>query len=143
MAVLKYQETGTSNKPLKYFLMCIEYYYQWYKDGANSRPLCLDKSRVYDFAGTSIEHIYPRNPTNTDKDHNIEPLKNSLGNLTIMDTVENVRGDNDPFLTKKHLYQRSSVVLTQEIGTKTDSTLTEIEIHQQSLIDAAIAIFHP
>jgi hypothetical protein len=143
LALLKYQETGTSNKPLKYFLMCIEYYYQWYKDGANSRPLCLDKSRVYDFAGTSIEHIYPRNPTNTDKVHNIEPLKNSLGNLTIMDTVENVRGDNDPFLTKKHLYQRSSVVLTQEIGTKTDWTVTEIEIHQQSLIDAAIAIFHP
>jgi uncharacterized protein with ParB-like and HNH nuclease domain len=143
LALLKYQETGTSNKPLKYFLMSIEYYYQWYKNGANSRPLCLDKSRVYDFAGTSIEHIYPRNPTNTDKDDNIEPLKNSLGNLTIMDTVENGRGDNDPFLTKKHLYQRSSVVLTQEIGTKTHWTVTEIESHERLLIDAAIAIFHP
>lgn len=99
---LKYQETGTSNKPLKYFLMSIEYYYQWYKDGDTDQPVCFDKNRVYDFAGTSIEHIYPRNPEETDKDADIEPIKNSLGNLTIMDPQQNGTGDNEPFVRKKH-----------------------------------------
>ena len=140
---LKYHETGTSNKPLKYFLMSIEYYYQWYKDGATDQPLCHDKSRVYDFAGTSIEHIYPRNPEDTDKDDNIEPIKNSLGNLTIIDPQQNGTGDNEPFVRKKTLYQKSSVVLNQEIGNKLNWTLSDVEGHEDFLIDAALKIFRP
>lgn len=143
LKMLKYQESGTSNKPLKYFLMTIEYYYQWYKQGANGQPVCMDKSRVYDFAGTSIEHIYPRNSNDNDKDSNIEPFKNSLGNLTIMDPQQNNLGYNDSFLHKKHLYEKSSVLLTQEIGTKTSWTLSEIENHENLLIEAAIKIFIP
>lgn len=61
LQALEYKSVGGSNKPLKYFLMNIEYYYQWYKKGAVGTPVCVDKSRVYDFAGTSIEHIYPQN----------------------------------------------------------------------------------
>ncbi|ACB52631.1 hypothetical protein cce_3283 [Crocosphaera subtropica ATCC 51142] len=140
---LKYQETGTSNKPLKYFLMSIEYYYQWYSNGSTGKPLCLDKSRVYDFAGTSIEHIYPRNPKQTDKDDHIEPIKNSLGNLTIMDPQQNGIGDNEPFLRKKTLYQQSSVFLNKEIGNKPHWTLEEISNHEDFLIDAAVKIFRP
>ncbi|WP_330204487.1 DUF262 domain-containing HNH endonuclease family protein [Cyanobacterium sp. Dongsha4] len=142
LRTLQYQETGASNKPLKYFLMTIEYYYQWFKQGANGQPDCLDKSRVYDFAGTSIEHIYPRNPANLDKDNNLEPLKNSLGNLTIMDPQQNNIGDNDPFINKKSLYKNSSVVLTQEIGNMENWTATEIENHQNLLIEIAISLFN-
>ncbi len=143
LKMLKYQESGTSNKPLKYFLMSIEYYYQWYKEGANEQPLCHDKSRVYDFAGTSIEHIYPRNPNDNDKDETIEPLKNSLGNLTIMDPQQNRLGYNDPFLQKKHLYEKSSVILNKEISTKENWTTSDIEHNQEFLIDAALKIFIP
>ena len=49
---LEYKTSGGSNKPIKYLLMTVEYYYQWFKDGATGSPTCLDKSRVYDFAGT-------------------------------------------------------------------------------------------
>ncbi len=141
LKMLRYQETGTSNKPLKYFLMTIEYYYQWYKQGANGKPYCMDKSRVYDFAGTSIEHIYPRRPLYLDRDNSIEPLKNSLGNLTIMDPQQNTIGDNDSFVNKKHLYQTSSVILTQEIGTNENWTVTEINTHENLLLNSAVAIF--
>ncbi|QGZ92514.1 DUF262 domain-containing protein [Microcystis aeruginosa] len=141
LVTLEYQESGGSNKPLKYFLMTIEYYYQWYKDGASGESVCLDKSRLYDFAGTSIEHIYPRNAGQSDQDNELDQLKNSLGNLTILDTVQNSIGGNDNFSTKKPLYQKSSVLLTQEIGSKTAWTKSEIEAHQKLLIDAAVAIF--
>jgi uncharacterized protein with ParB-like and HNH nuclease domain len=141
IATLEYQEYGGGNKPIKYFLMTIEYYYQWYKDGASGNPVCVDKSRLYDFAGTSIEHIYPRNAGQSDQDNELEPLKNSLGNLIILDPAQNNIGGNDNFSVKKLLYQKSSVLLTQEIGSKTAWTKSEIEAHQKLLIDAAVAIF--
>ncbi|WP_287734538.1 HNH endonuclease family protein [Microcystis sp. M113S1] len=141
LVTLEYQESGGSNKPLKYFLMTIEYYYQWYKDGASGESVCLDKSRLYDFAGTSIEHIYPRNVSESDQDNELDQLKNSLGNLTILDTAQNSIGGNENFSNKKPLYQKSSVLLTQEIGSKTAWTKSEIEAHQKLLIDAAVAIF--
>lgn len=143
LATLEYQESGGSNKPLKYFLMVVEYYYQWYKAGAVDMPVCTDKSRVYDFAGTSIEHVYPRNATGSVHDPNLEPLKNTLGNLTIMDPAQNTIGGNDSFVTKQPLYQASSVVLTQEIGSKSAWTQNEIDAHKNLLIDAAVVIFRP
>jgi hypothetical protein len=143
LVTLEYQESGGSNKPLKYFLMTLEYYYQWYKGGANGTPVCVDKSRVYDFAGTSIEHVYPRNAVGSVLDSSLEPLKNTLGNLTIMDPAQNTIGGNDGFTIKQSLYQSSSVVLTQEIGAKTTWTQTEIDDRKISLIDAAIVIFRP
>lgn len=141
LTTLEYHEVGGSNKSLKYFLMTVEYYYQWYKGGAIDRPVCIDKSRLYDFAGTSIEHIYPRNTRSSNQDNNLEPLKNSLGNLTILDPAQNNKGDNDSFIQKKSIYTQSSVVLTQDIGANATWTQTEIDAHKNLLIDAAIKIF--
>jgi hypothetical protein len=140
--LLVYQESG-GNKPLKYFLMTVEYYYQWYKSGANGTPVCVDKSRVYDFAGTSIEHVYPRNADTPVLDTTLEPLKNTLGNLTIMDPAQNTIGGNESFTIKQTLYQSSSVLLTKEIGSKAAWMETEIDAHKISLIDIAILIFRP
>jgi hypothetical protein len=143
LGTLEYQESGGSNKPLKYFLMTIEYYYQWYKAGAAGTPVCVDKSRIYDFAGTSIEHIYPRNAAGSVLDANLEPFKNTLGNLTIMDPAQNNIGGNDSFAVKQPIYQTSSVLLTQEIGMNTAWTQQEIADHKNLLIDAAVKIFRP
>lgn len=140
LAALQYQESG-GNKPLKYFLMTIEYYYQWYKTGAAGIPKCTDKSRVYDFTGTSIEHVYPQRAAPPDA--NLEPIKNTLGNLTIMDPVQNSTGGNDDFATKKPIYGASSVVLTQEIGGKPVWTTIEISTQQGLLIDVALKVFYP
>ena len=94
------REEGTNHSSL--FLMTIEYYYQWYKAAAAGIPSCTDKSRVYDFTGTSIEHVYPRKASPPDA--TLEPLKNTLGNLTIMDPEQNSTGGNDDFATKKPIY---------------------------------------
>lgn len=141
LSAITYQDSGGTNKPLKYFIMTVEYYYQWIKDGALGSPQCYDKSRVFDFSGTSIEHIYPRRANANVLDHNFEPLKNSLGNLTIMDPGQNSIGGNESFDEKKPLYQSSTVELTREIGAKHAWTLADIEAHRGFLLDAAVTIF--
>ena len=142
LQTLKYKKSG-GNKPLKYFLMTVEYYYQWYKNGAKENPLCVDKSRVYDFAGTSIEHIYPQNADKSNLDTDLEPLKNALGNLTILDPAQNTIGGNKSFDLKRVLYQSSSVLLTKEIGEKTNWTQKEIDDNKKLLIDIALKVFYP
>jgi hypothetical protein len=145
LELLEYKESGGgSNKPLKYFLLIAEYYYQWFKLGAVGVPNCLDKTRVYDFASTSIEHTYPQNATSGSSvfDSSLEPFKHSLGNLTILDSGLNVMGNNDAFLAKKSIYQRSSVFLTKdEIGQKAAWNLNEITSHKSLLIDIGMKIF--
>ncbi|ARV63344.1 hypothetical protein BZZ01_31835 [Nostocales cyanobacterium HT-58-2] len=142
LETLEYKESG-GNKPLKYFLMTAEYYYQWYQDGSTGTPLCKDKSRVYDFAGTSIEHIYPQNASKNFKDENLEPWKNTLGNLTILDPAQNTIGGNDPFDEKRSLYQASSVLLTRNLAKNAAWGEQEIKNHKKLLIDIALRVFYP
>lgn len=142
LETLEYKDSG-GNKPLKYFLMTLEYYYQWYVDGNTETPLCKDKSRIYDFAGTSIEHIYPQNADKEFKNINLEPLRNTLGNLTILDPAQNTQGGNDPFDIKRPLYQKSSVQMTRNIATNTTWTEKEITNHKNLLIDIALKVFYP
>ncbi|MEH1925030.1 DUF262 domain-containing protein [Nostoc sp.] len=143
LETLEYRDSGGSNKPLKYFLMTVEYYYQWYKNGAVGNPECVDKSRVYDFAGTSIEHIYPQNAERSFLDSNLEPLKNTLGNLTILDPAQNTYGGNDTFIDKKPLYQASSMLLNRDIAVQANWTQQEINNHKNLLVDVALKIFSP
>lgn len=142
LEILEYKESGGSNKPLKYYLMTLEYYYQWYQSGGIGNPSCKDKSRVYDFAGTSSEHIYPQNANKNFRDETLEPLKNTLGNLTILDPAQNTIGGNDPFEVKRSLYQESSVILTRNIATKQTWTEQEITNHKNLLIAIALKVFY-
>lgn len=140
---MEYKVKHESNKPLKYFLLTIDYYYSWYKKGAIDSPECLDKSKLYDFSGTSIEHIYPRNAPENEVVIDLEGIKNTLGNLTIMDPAQNTIGDNDSFNEKKPLYELSTSDLTKEIGKKDSWGAEEIGEHKNNLIDAALKIFRP
>lgn len=141
LETIEYKESGGSNKPLKYYLMTVEYYYQWYQLGAKGNPSCQDKSRVSDFAGTSIEHIYPQRADNKFRDDTLEPLKNTLGNLTILDPAQNTIGGNDPFDKKKSLYQQSSVLLTRDLANNQVWTEQEIINQKNLLIDVALKVF--
>ncbi len=111
-------------------------------NGTVGTPVCVDKSRVYDFAGTSIEHIYPQNADETNLDIDLEPLKNTLGNLTILDPAQNNIGGNDSFNSERLLYQLSSVLLTKEIAEKTGWTQKEIDDNKKLIIDIALKVFY-
>lgn len=133
---------GGGNKPLKYLLMTLEHYKRWYDTGANGDAQCMDKTRVYDFASTTIEHIYPRNATAPVLDILLEPLKNQLENLTFMGPTDNVAGGNDSFQIKKPIFSASSVGLNQDIGRLTQWTPTELTARKNKLKDMACKIFN-
>lgn len=137
---IEYQPGG-NNKVLRYFLLTIEYYYECYKHNGTGSRSCIDKSRVYDFSDTSIEHIYPRNADTSDQIADIEPLKNTLGNLCIMDPDQNSTADNDIFNDKKGIYQSSSVKMLQEIAQKPDWTKADIEYSKNNMLNMALKIF--
>lgn len=141
LEALEYKESG-GNKPLKYFLMTIEYYYQWYQSGCIGTPVCKDKSRVYDFAGTSIEHIYPQNAGNNIKNASLENLKHRLGNLTILDPAQNTLSGNEHFEAKRRFYKESSVLLTRDLASNQTWTEHQIENHKNLLINIALKVFY-
>lgn len=132
---------GGGNKPLKYLLMTLEHYKRWYDLGANGTPKCLDKTRIYDFSSTTIEHVYPRNASGNVIDATLEPFKNSIENLTFMGPTDNVAGRSDSFQTKKSIFLASSVGLNIDIGNLTQWSTLELTSRKLSLKNMACAIF--
>jgi hypothetical protein len=138
---LIYQKGG-GNKPIKYFLITVENYLRWYiEDSAVGTPICKDKTFFYNFNDTTIEHIYPRNAPATSVVANMEPLKNTLGNLTIMGPADNGKGSNDNFTIKQPLFLASSVLMNREIGGKTKWEKVEIDNNLIYLKEIANSIF--
>nr|WP_315239979.1 DUF262 domain-containing HNH endonuclease family protein [uncultured Flavobacterium sp.] len=137
---MSYKEGG-GNKPLKYFLMTLEHYKRWYNAGATGVPICNDKTRVYDFSSTTIEHVYPRNAHGAVINASLEPFKNEIENLTFMGPTDNVAGGNDDFATKKPIFSASSVSLNIDIGNMTQWTNTELTARKNLLKDMACKIF--
>lgn len=101
---LHYQSKTGGNKSIKHFLMMLDSYYAWYESGAVGAPKCLEGNRLLDFGETSIEHIYPKNAKAADVDIEMEPRKNSIGNLTILDPEINTM----PIMTISRLKEVSS-----------------------------------
>ncbi len=131
-----------SNKYLKFFLMTLEYHFPYYlQNTSRLETRCLNKTSPYDFAGISIEHIYPKNALTADKDPAIEPLKNSIGNLALMDPLHNSDQGNKKFLDKKSEYASSSIEVLKYVSEHTDWTITEVQDLQTKYIDLALKHF--
>jgi hypothetical protein len=142
LKALNYRQGG-GNQPIKYFLTTVEYYYQWYKSGATGEPNCTDKSIIYDFTGTTIEHIYPNNAPATTQAANpvLEQVKNSFGNLTIMGSQDNGLGGNQGFFIKKPIFERSAVAINREIGSNAQWSISEVQTRADELANMACSIF--
>lgn len=137
---LEYKPSG-GNKTLKYFLMTAEYYFPWFRNGAIGNAKVVDKSRVYDFSSMSIEHVYPQNAQGAVYDTSIEPHKNTLGNLTILDPGQNVSGNNASFSSKQRIFNSSSISITKEIATNSTWGIPEIMDNKNFLLEIASKIF--
>jgi hypothetical protein len=138
---LMYSSNGGSNKPVKYFLITLEDYLRWYRNGAVGEPVCSDKSRVFMFADTTIEHIYPKNASSSVLDLNMEDLKQTIGNLTILGANDNQTIGNDDFLAKRPIFAQSSAILTQELAQKTQWSRNEILTRTAELKEIATKVF--
>ncbi len=137
---MKYK-VGGGNKPLKYFIMTLEHFKRWCDQNTADVPKCLDKTRVYDFSSTTIEHVYPRNAVGTTIDQGLEPIKNNIGNLTFLGPQDNRTGGNDNFSLKKPIFDQSSVGLNQLIGTYNQWSTNEVDLWNNTLKDMACKVF--
>ncbi len=132
-----------SNKILKYFLITTEYYLRWYRDGAVGVSICLDKSRIFDFANTTIEHIYPQRASDEVYNSDLQGLINDLGNLTILDPFTNNTLGNISYELKKVYFRTSSVLMNREINDKYDNwDEASIATRKEELLSIACRVFN-
>jgi hypothetical protein len=90
---------------------------------------------------TTIEHIYPQNPTEENVDEELEDLKNTIGNLTILVPEDNRELGNDPFEQKKTEYERSSLFMNQELGAQANWEKANLLSRRDILVDIAKRVF--
>lgn len=127
---------------IRYFLTTLEDYYTSYdQNRGNDNRLKPEKIRVFDLDQTTIEHIYPQNPDPLDIVSNLEPLKNSIGNLTILVPEDNLQLGNDSFARKKPEYSRSSLFMNREIGKLSRWDKDELLKRRDTLVDMAKRVF--
>lgn len=141
LSELTYKARG-GNKLVKYFLITYEYYLDWYRNGANGKPRCTDKSRIFDFANTTIEHIYPQNADSSIVNQNLESLKNNIANLTILDQNINDSLGNIEYSRKKVVFETSSILMNREIASVYNSwDIRSLNTRKEDMLNAACRIF--
>ena len=133
-------DQSSKKKLIRYFLTTLESYAQWYETRMHTNPE-PDKMIAFNFDQTTIEHIYPRNAQAQYIDIDLEPKKNTIGNLSIWPPTENGRVGNNPFTQKIPYYQTSSVRLNRWLTVNAQWTLQEFLNRQQQILNLANRIF--
>lgn len=134
-----YTENG-GNGYLRYFLTTIDQYSGWYRQGANGRPRCLDKTTVYDLSQIEIEHIYPRRAGDSSIE-SLEPLKHTHGNLSFWGSHDNGAAGNEIFEIKRNIYRTSNVGMNRELIEFDEWTRETVVNRATDLIERAKRIF--
>ena len=140
--MLQYSPKG-GNGHIKYMLITLEDYTQWYEDGFNGVPKCKDKSQVFDFSNTTLEHIYPGSSQASGIDSDMEKVKHKLGNLTLLGPSENDKLANKPFEEKKPYFAKSNLQLNRDIAEYSAWNEDAIESREKLLIKKALKTFIP
>ena len=139
---LKYSPRG-SNRHINYLLITLEDYWRWHMEGANGVPKCKDKKRVFDVPSTTIDHVYPQSAETKDKKAELEAIKHSLGNLTILGPEDNNTSANKAFADKKPVLARSGLNLNHPIAENDDWTVHTVNQRTKDLIAMALKVFIP
>jgi hypothetical protein len=139
---IKYSLRG-GNGHVRYLLITLEDYSKWYEQGAQGVPKCKDKTRVFDFSNTTLEHIYPQSVLSKDQDTKLEKIKHTIGNLTIFGPDDNDKLANKGFSAKRSVLLKSSLTLNREIGKNKQWTSDLVKKRTDRLVAMAIKVFTP
>ena len=131
------------NGYIRYLVITLEDYAKWYEDGANGVPRCHDKNRVFDFSNTTLEHIYPRSAKDSDKNKDLEKVKDALGNLTVFGPNDNNAAANKSFAEKRQILKGSNLKLNREISAYNLWTADQVKQRADGLIAMALKVFVP
>ncbi len=133
----------SGNGHIRYMLITLEDYAAWYEKGAQGTPKCKDKTRVFDFSNTTLEHVYPRSADGKNKDVALEPVKHDLGNLTIFGPGDNDKMANKSFAEKKAVLAASNIKLNRDISAHTTWAAKEVADRTDKLVGMALRVFVP
>jgi hypothetical protein len=133
----------SGNGHIRYMLITLEDYAAWYDQGAQGIPKCKDKTRVFDFSNTTLEHVYPRSADGKNKDAALEPVKHDLGNLTIFGPGDNDKMANKPFGEKKAMLAASNIKLNRDIAAHNTWSAKEVTDRTDKLVGMALKVFVP
>jgi len=109
---LSYSRKG-DNRPLKYLMVTIQENWNWLTNnpalGIRRRLEMEDKTVVFDFKNTTIEHLYPYSAKEEDRDADLEEVKNRIGNLVILDVNTNASNKDKKFEDKLEGFRNSGI----------------------------------
>lgn len=137
---LKYSTKGRSNKPIKFFLIYVDYYWDSYS--AKDAILQTNGNHVlFSLTDCTLEHVYPQKASNACLNDQMEMIKHDVGNLVIFDTRENIQLGNDEYTTKKDKISNSSPKLNKYFDIIDSWDETEIEKRTGLLIELGLKVF--
>lgn len=139
---LSYSSRG-GNGHIRYLLISIEDYFQWYENGARGTPVCKDRTRVFDVANTTLEHVYPQRLEVEEQNPELEGVKHTLGNLTVLGLGENSEMGNKTFSHKRVTFKRSNLRMNRQISENESWTRATVEERTALLSEMAERIFVP
>lgn len=142
LRALQYQSRG-GNTPIRYLLITLEDHTKWVEKGAQGEPKCLDKTRVFDLPGTTLEHVHSKSASEADRNADLEEVKHTLGNLTILGPGENDKLANKSFAEKKKVLATSSMRLNTDIAKQSEWTKAIVEARTERLVNMALKVFTP
>jgi hypothetical protein len=139
---IRYSPRG-GNGHIRYMLITLEDFHKWYEQGAQGAPKCKDKTRVFDFSNTTLEHIYPQSIEAKSQDAALEKVKHTIGNLTIFGPDDNEKVGNKLFAEKKPALENSSLRLNREVAKNNKWTADQVTKRTDTLVKMALEVFVP
>lgn len=133
---------SSSKKPIKYFLLSVEYFQRWLDDGAEGDPEAYDETRIFDFSATTIEHIYPQSPAEDNKAEDLDERVHEVGNLTILGPSDNRSAGNNSFEEKRSLFEESAMRMNNRLAEVEDWTVETLDERMRKLVESAGKIFY-
>lgn len=138
----KYSTQG-GNSHIRYLLITLEDYSAWYEQGVQGKPKCKDKTRIFDFSNTTLEHIYPQSVAGSAQDAALEKVKHTIGNLTIFGPQDNDKLANKMFPEKRAMLKGSSLRLNRNIAENDSWTADCVKKRTDELVKMALKVFVP
>ena len=129
------------NAEIRYLLAMIEWMDVWFTNGAQGAPRTGDETRGIDLRIVTLEHISASEAPDTTPE--VQPLLDTVGNLTLLSEGDNNAAGNKPFAEKMPIYERSNFAINRALAADRADTWGVVEVtgRQDELIVRSEAIF--
>lgn len=135
----------SSKKRIQYFLSTIEYYYNDYICNKNQLILKKPTKTVLNDSNIWIEHIYSQEPRDDYQNDYMDTVVNKIGNLTLLEDINNRKLGNKSFNEKKsgtnYGYDKEKISISNKLISLDEWKKEEYLNRRAMYLDMASKIF--